>query len=556
MVLSMGAATRNVRGGRFRSTIRGFLAQVPNRNTVIPAKAIRARDQEYLRKDIQISPRRWIYRQVTSGTGSWGPDQAIKGPRGLSTDFVRENEKGRRKPAALSRYSVLTADRLPNDGDLEAVQALAAVAVLHLHEVHATGEVPAVARFAVPVNFVDTLRGVLRDRLHETASDVEDPHVSPTGLRRREANDRRRVERVREVPVEAIQTRSTRDRSNARRGQVAVLDGVERSVSARLEAGQDCPVAVLVRIRRARPASGRIRRRPWSAAAREELVEHLSAVIEQVLATLANELDREAVAQGLVPVVIVESVAVGAFRHTRDVRHAGDGRIESRVLRFSGTGLGQSIEPVRSRARTVDLVGVVARDAEGRAGRGIREQIANRRENHRAATVPLIRRDRDAEDVGRQRILVRVRHAAHGKQGAEVIVSRSEDAAVTTIGARGRLLPPLLDQLRVGLFIDHRGRGVRGLDHDPVPAGQRVLDAVLVHIREVVAQPAGAGSCELVTADVTALFQTLQRTIAIRANAHQLERLHRRVRAEIPARVAAVQIEERGVGPARNQRTV
>src|SRR6185369_13175850 len=111
-------------------------------------------------------------------------------------------------------------------------------------------------------------------------------------------------------------------------------------------------------------------------------------------------------------------------------------------------------------------------------------------------------------------------HTTHRQKRGEVVVARSEEATVTTAAAGGFRLPPLLDELRIGLLIHDRGRGVRGLDHDPVPTGQRILDAVLVHVREVVAQPAGTRSCELVTTDVTALFQTLQRTIAIRADAH------------------------------------
>src|SRR2546425_9164373 len=64
MVLSIGAATRNVRGGRFRSRITGFLAQLARKASALPATAMRARERKYLRKAIQISPRSWGRRQV------------------------------------------------------------------------------------------------------------------------------------------------------------------------------------------------------------------------------------------------------------------------------------------------------------------------------------------------------------------------------------------------------------------------------------------------------------------------------------------------------------
>src|SRR5688572_11483789 len=97
----------------------------------------------------------------------------------------REGPPGFRRPCLVT---ALRLDRLPHDSDLETVQALAAIRVLHLHEVHAAGEIPAIARRTVPTNFVHTRRGVLRNRLHEAASDVEDAHVNPTRLRRGEAN--------------------------------------------------------------------------------------------------------------------------------------------------------------------------------------------------------------------------------------------------------------------------------------------------------------------------------------------------------------------------------
>src|SRR5881296_3563905 len=94
MVLSIGAATRNVRGGRFRSTITGFLAQLARKASALPATAIRARERKYLRKGIQISPRSWGRRQVILCTGDWGPGQVSKPPQWLSTNFVAAGTGG------------------------------------------------------------------------------------------------------------------------------------------------------------------------------------------------------------------------------------------------------------------------------------------------------------------------------------------------------------------------------------------------------------------------------------------------------------------------------
>ena len=125
------------------------------------------------------------------------------------------------------------------------------------------------------------------------------------------------------------------------------------------------------------------------------------------------------------------------------------------------------------------------------------------------------------------------RHAADGEERVEVIVPRGEDAAIAPVGARARL-PPLLDQLGVGLVVHHRGRGVRRLNQDPIPRGQGVPDPVLVHVREVVAQPVRPSSSELVAADVSALSQTLQRTVAVGTYTQRPENLQGAVDAEIP----------------------
>src|SRR5881628_2017488 len=127
MVLSMGAATRNVRGGRFRSTIRGFLAQLVNSANVIPAIVIQTRDQKYLRKGIQISPRRRGHRQVFLRFGLLGTARNYQPPQDPVNEFCGQKQEGppetRRPIPALRLLRV----RLPNDGDLETVQALGAV---------------------------------------------------------------------------------------------------------------------------------------------------------------------------------------------------------------------------------------------------------------------------------------------------------------------------------------------------------------------------------------------------------------------------------------------
>src|SRR5467141_1445699 len=98
MVLSIGAATRKVRGGRFRSTRSGFLAQLPTSPSASPAMAIQPRDRANLCKDIQISPRRRRHRQVFLGTGELGTPSSYQAARGAVNEFCICNEKGRRCP--------------------------------------------------------------------------------------------------------------------------------------------------------------------------------------------------------------------------------------------------------------------------------------------------------------------------------------------------------------------------------------------------------------------------------------------------------------------------
>src|SRR5262245_23619802 len=113
----MGAETRNVRGGRFRSSRSGSFAQLDTRTSAAMDKTIHARDRVLLPKGIQFAPRSGDTGRLWSGTGTWGPRKSTKVPPRLSTDFVpalgltrgdrgakRANEKGRRgNPAALSR---------------------------------------------------------------------------------------------------------------------------------------------------------------------------------------------------------------------------------------------------------------------------------------------------------------------------------------------------------------------------------------------------------------------------------------------------------------------
>src|SRR5690242_20935183 len=100
-----------------------------------------------------------------------------------TTLFRSKQEGPPGEPGGPVSFTALL-DRLPDDGDLETVQALGTIGILHLHEVHAAGQITAIAGLAVPTDFIHTLHGVPRNRLHEPASDVEDPHINPTRLRR------------------------------------------------------------------------------------------------------------------------------------------------------------------------------------------------------------------------------------------------------------------------------------------------------------------------------------------------------------------------------------
>src|SRR5882672_10247812 len=113
MVLSSGAATKNVCGGRLRSTMRGSLAQLASNARAAPAIARRARDQKYLRKGILRSLRgvRDAGR-FSSGTGYWGPVKTSNRPGGCQRILwggKGEKPAGRKQegppgdPAALSR---------------------------------------------------------------------------------------------------------------------------------------------------------------------------------------------------------------------------------------------------------------------------------------------------------------------------------------------------------------------------------------------------------------------------------------------------------------------
>ena len=190
--------------------------------------------------------------------------------------------------------------------------------------------------------------------------------------------------------------------------------------------------------------------------------------------------------------MIRRCITLGHVTDSRGIRDATHGRIQSSVCCVRATDPRQRVEPVGTGATAVNRVGEGA-GTQARTRRGIRKQIPDGRERIAGRTVPRVRNRGHAEHRVRESILERMRHAAHRQKRGEEVVAGGEDATVTTIGARARR-PPVGDQFRVGLLVDDRRRDVRGLDHDPVPDGQGVLDPVFVHVREVVAQPAGARS--------------------------------------------------------------
>src|SRR6266850_1975571 len=88
MVLSSGAATKNVCGGRLRSTMRGSLAQLASNARAAPAIARRARDQKYLRKGILRS---------------------LRGVRDVALDPVQSRSTRDRSDASSGQVAVLDA---------------------------------------------------------------------------------------------------------------------------------------------------------------------------------------------------------------------------------------------------------------------------------------------------------------------------------------------------------------------------------------------------------------------------------------------------------------